>query len=316
MNLTNLLIKRLIFLIVICTFKIDAKIQDHYKKIDNKTSGHSFGCINFVYLINLDHRPEKYQESINELKKYGITPFRFSAVNGWKIKHQALQEIGVKFTKNMRPGGMGSHFLWEDGKEFISHELIGKEGRTYFCHCIARGAIGCLMSHVSIMKDAYESGYELIWIMEDDIEVLRPPSLLLSYIKELDSLRGRKNWDLLYTDRDYRTRSGVYAPCYGTDYRPDVDTRNQERFAIRKKISTNIRRLGSRFATTSMIWTRSGLKKYLDYIEKHGMFLPIDMDIHLAPGMKAYSVVNDVVTNRIKSVSDNGCNWNKETVEY
>jgi GR25 family glycosyltransferase involved in LPS biosynthesis len=298
-----------LFLICVCPFGIlYSGIENHYKRIENKTDGHSFGSIDFVYLINLDHRTGKWKDCVEELVPHGIKPFRFSAVNGWKIQHQALQEIGMRFHPSMRGGGMGSIFLWDDGKEYQSHELVRKAGQTYFCHCLSRGSIGCLMSHVSIMKDAYNSGYELVWIMEDDIEAVRDPSLLLSYIDELDHLIGRGNWDLLYTDRDYRSNDGGYILSFGTDYRPDVETRNQEKFNIDKKISKNLRRMGSRFGTHSMIWSRSGLKKYLEHIEKHGMFLPIDMDIHLARGIKIYSVLEDVVTNKLNVISDNAEN--------
>ncbi len=308
----------LIFLLLsfsVHTFSL-TQIAKHYKLTEAKVQDHSYGSIDCVYLINLDHRIEKYQESLRELLPYKITPFRFSAVNGWQIRHSVLQEIGMQFDTSMRKGGMASRFVWEDGKEYRTHELVGKKGRTYFAHCMPRGAIGCLMSHISILKDAYESGYEIVWIMEDDIVVLRDPLLLLGYIEELDELVGRDKWDLLYTDRDYRANSGEYVICFGTDYRPDVETRDQKRFDINRKVSTNLRKMGSRFGTTSMIWSRTGIKKYLRYIEKHGIFLPIDMDVHLAPGIQIYSVTKDVVSNRLHAVSDNGRNQNDEVAEY
>lgn len=288
-------------------------IADHLKKIDAKTEGHNYGPIDFVYLINLDHRPTKWKECLEQLTPYGIRPFRFSAVNGWKIKHSALQEIGMRFKKNMRGGGMGTTFVWKNGKEYSSHELVGKEGTTYFCHCMARGAIGCLMSHVSILEDAYNSGYELIWVLEDDIEVLKNPIVIPKYIAELDRIVGRANWDLFYTDKDYRSKKG-YLVVDGTDYRPDVDTRDQQRHNINRKISGNLRKMGSRFGTHSMIWTRHGMKKYLDYIKKHGVYLPIDMDVHLAPGIQIYSVLDDVVSNRLDALSDIGVNFSQATI--
>lgn len=304
------------FSFLLCSFRVsNANIKKHYKNVNYKTPGHSYGTIDFIYLINLDHRTEKYEETMQELSPYGVYPFRFSAVNGWQIKHQAIQEIGMVYKSSMRGGGMGSIYLWDDGKEYISHELINKEGQTYFVHCLSRGAIGCLMSHVSILNDAYNAGYDLIWIMEDDIEVVKDPSKLLSYIEELDSIIGRDGWDILYTDRDYRTKNGKYIISYGTDYRPDVETRNQEKYNIDKKISKNLRQMGSRFGTHSMIWTRKGIKKYLNYIEEHGMFLPIDMDVHLAPNIQIYSVLQDVVTNRLNAASDIGRNVDNVKIE-
>lgn len=210
---------------------------------------------------------------------------------------------------------MGTTFRWIDGKEYSSHELITEVGTTYYCHCMPRGAVGCLMSHVSILRDAFDSGCNIIWIVEDDVEVVKDPSIVLTCIQELDRAVGRNNWDILFTDRDYRANEGGYILSYGTDYRPDVDTRNQEKYNIDKKISSHVRQIGSRFGTHSMVWSRPGMKKYLDYIEKHGMFLPIDMDMHLPPNIKLYSVIEDVVTNRLNAVSDNGNNSNQVVAE-
>ena len=290
-------------------------IEKHYKKVENKTDGHSYGAIDYVYVINLDHRTEKYEETMNELTPYGIHALRFSAVYGWKLTNHALQEIGMVYDHSMRGGAIGTVFRWADGKEHASHELINEAGTTYYCHCMPRGAIGCLMSHVSILRDAYDSGYEIIWIMEDDIEVVRDPSIILTCIQELDRVVGRNNWDILFTDRDYRDNEGGYILSHGTDYRPDVETRNQAKYNIDRRVSAHVRQIGSRFGTHSMVWSRPGMKKYLDYIEKHGMYLPIDMDMHLAPQIKLYSVVDDVVTNRKYSVSDNGNNENQITAE-
>lgn len=303
----------LVFSLFLNADNLHSAFKDHYKRITEKTDGHGFGPIDFVYLINLDHRPEKYQESLEEFLPYDIHPFRFSAVNGWKIPHSVVQEIGMTYNNSMRGGGCGTTYVWDDGKEYSSHGIICEPGVTYFCHCMSRGAIGCYMSHASILKDAYESGYELIWILEDDAEVVQDPALLISFIDELDSIVGRNNWDLFYTDRDYRTKGG-YILSYGTDYRPDVETRNQEKYNIDRRISKNLRQMGSRFGTHSMIWTRAGIKKFLDYIESHGIFLPIDMDVHLTPNLQIYSVLRDVVTNRLSSISDIGRNAAEATV--
>ncbi len=299
--------------IVLVAFSLGTKgvcsnIARHYKAVTNKTEGHSYGPIDFVYMINLDHRPKKYAKSLSELDPYGIRPLRFSAVNGWELTHSALQDIGLVYTQSMRSGAMGTTFVWKEGKEYRSYELLGKEGTTYFAHGISRGAIGCLMSHISILKDAYKAGYELIWIMEDDIEVVKDPSLLIGLIRKLDELVGRKNWDVFYTDRDYRKGENDYILAHGTDHRPDVETRNPKKYDIDHEIAKNLRQIGSRFATHSIIWTRGGIRKYVDYIEEHGMYLPIDMDIHLAPGMHMYSVTSDIVTNRLNAPTDNAKN--------
>ena len=82
----------------------------------------------------------------------------------------------------MSPGPIASVFRHDaDGNEYISYEIMKEVGVAYYCHSLSRGAIGCLMSHLSILQDAWDSGYETIWIIEDDIKVVSNPHEL-SYL--------------------------------------------------------------------------------------------------------------------------------------
>lgn len=45
---------------------------------------------------------------------------------------------------------------------------------------------------------AFGGRYETIWVMEDDIDVLRNPLEVLDRIEELDSSVGKRNWDILF----------------------------------------------------------------------------------------------------------------------
>lgn len=71
------------------------------------------------------------------------------------------------------------------------HEPIHTIGWTYFCHCLSRGAIGIVLSHLSILKDAYDRGFETIWVMEDDIDIIKNPLNLDRevYIAVIDKLK-------------------------------------------------------------------------------------------------------------------------------
>ena len=164
--------------------------------------------------------------------------------------------------------------------------------------------IGCLLSHLTVMSDALRSGYEIIWICEDDIEVIRDPNILSGYIKNLDSIVGRDQWDVLFTFRDYREAVGKYIISRGAGHRPNIDTRNQKKFNVDRSISKELRQVGSRFGTQSMIWTKAGMQKVLDFYKEYKVFQPYDMDLVLIPDLKMYAVVDDVVTNSINALSD------------
>ena len=83
-------------------------------------------------MINLDQRPEKWQRSIEQLACYDIYPQRFSAVNGWELSLESINDVGVKYDIGMEGGFMGSIYKM-DGNFKRSVELIYKVGQTYFC---------------------------------------------------------------------------------------------------------------------------------------------------------------------------------------
>lgn len=281
-------------------------IEDHFKKVLNKTDGHSIRNIDFIYMINLDQRPEKFAQSSEQLMRFGIFPFRFSAVNGWELSLEAINDVGVKYSFGMEGGFMAtSYHLHDDGKP--SHENIQNYGQTYFVHCLPRGAIGCALSHLSILQDAYDSGYETIWVMEDDIEVMRDPNTISELIDRLDMVVGKGNWDILFTDRDFRNANGFYAPAYSAAKRPDyAHAQFKKDFSRKEQISPEFISIAARYGTHSMIIRRSGMQKLLQFFKAHQIYLPYDMDMVYPPGIKFYALMEDLVANLPRGISDVG----------
>ncbi len=298
-------LKWCVILLAFGCFFCEAKLQDHFKKIENKSDIHKIRNIDFIYMINLDQRPEKFEMSIEQLHPFGIYPYRFSAVNGWELSLETINDVGVKYSPGMEGGFMATSYLL-GGDLKPHHEIIKNYGQTYFCHCLARGTIGIALSHLSILQDAYDSGYETIWIMEDDIEVVRDPRIVSDLIDKLDLVAGKGKWDVLFTDRDFISNSGEYTPCYGAAKRPNFHPKRPNSYEMRRKVSPDFRTIGARFGATSMIVRRSGMKKILDFMTTHNIYLPYDMDFYLPEGIKLYTVLNDVVTNKVKAISDNG----------
>ena len=297
---------------------------DHLKKAEGKGEDHGMRNIDFLYTINLDRRPEKWNQTFNQLSAYGIFPYRFSAVVGWDLALQDILDVGLLFTPGMEGGFWGTTFrLKKEGEgyfpemkeghcgcsypfsgDFIwEQKRLGEIGTVYFCHCMERGTIGICLSHISVLNDAYESGYETIWVMEDDIEVVRDPRVLSDLIDELDQRTGG-DWDILFTDRDIRNNKGEYIPASAAARRPDFVSSND--FTRSEAISATMRRVGARYGAHSMIVRRQGMEKLLQFFQEHKIFLPYDMEYTLPPGIKLYTVVEDVVTNLRNGLSDNG----------
>ena len=283
-----------------------SQVQDHFKLALGKGVNHSIPNVDFIYMINLDERPEKFQTSREKLEPYGIYPYRFSAVNGWHLTLEAINDLGVCYTLAMPKGIMGTCYL-PNGNFDAHHEMISKPGRTYFCHCMSRGAIGIVLSHLSILKDAYDSGYETIWVMEDDIEVVRDPLVLSDLIEKLDKCVGKNNWDILFTDQDTRNLSGQYVRCTCAAPRPNY-TPDTARLRTTRVINQDFRKIGTRYGAYSMIVRRTGMKKILDFFCKYKLFFPYDMDFCMPNDMQVYTVIEGVVRHVTggEVISDNG----------
>lgn len=300
-----------IILFVVCFHSAHSEIVDHFKPCPNKSDNHSLGNIDFIYMINLDKRPEKFEDCNRRLNPYGIFPYRFSAVNGWEMPIEAINDVGLKYEPWMGAGLMGTYYFQDENGEIqYAHEPIHVVGRTYFAHCVARGPIAIVLSHLSVIQDAYDSGYETIWVLEDDIEVIRDPRILPELIDRLDALVGKDGWDILFTDRDIKKKNGEYNPCYWWAKRPNFSPCDPSIFDKRRAISPDFQQIGARWGSASMILRRSGMEKILNFIKIYRIFFPYDMD-YIFPcdsetNMRLFTVFDDVVSNQIDSISDNG----------
>ncbi|MBS0628659.1 MAG: glycosyltransferase family 25 protein [Verrucomicrobia bacterium] len=292
----------LLLLTMVMTLGYSA-LPDHFKKADGNPNRHSIRNVDFIYMINLDRRPEKWEASLAQLMPYGIEPYRFSAVNGWELTLEDINDVGVKFQPWMERGIMGTCYLSQDFE--ATHHMIEVPGQVYFSHCMSRGAIGIVLSHLSILQDAYDKGYETIWVMEDDVEVVRDPRLISHYIDMLDSTVGKNNWDILFTDQDTRGSDGKYVPSLGYAKRPDFKPKDESRFGKRKDVDS-FRKIGTRFGVYSMIIRRSGIEKILNFYKTHNIFLPYDFEFAYPDDIALYTVRNDVVRHRLNAESDNG----------
>jgi GR25 family glycosyltransferase involved in LPS biosynthesis len=284
---------------------IEAKLEDHFKAAAEKSDAHTMKNIDFIYVLNLDQRPEKFQRTLQQLELWGITPYRFSAINGWELTTDVVAEVGVNYQPWMSTGAQGTYYEKETWKN-PQHEYVYKVGRTYFCHCMSLGAIGIVLSHLSILQDAYDSGYETIWVMEDDIDILRNPHLLSDLIDQLDETVGKEGWDILFTDQDTKNTLGNYVPCTGFAWRPNYTPSDPERFAKRYAVGSDFRRVGARFGAYSMIVRRSAMKKILDFFKAYHVFLPYDIDFTFPLDLKLLTVLVDIVSTLPGAPSDNG----------
>ncbi len=287
-------------------YKSQISIENYLKPANNKGSSHSFQSIDFIYMINLDERPEKFKIGAGGLERYGINPYRFSAVNGWKLPHNIVDAVGLRFTFGFpKEKYLALVYRQEQDKEYPSYEFIQDPNASYFCFGLTRGGIGIVLSHISVLYDALKSGYNTIWVMEDDVKVIRDPQLLPELMNQLDDLDP--NWDILFTDRDTKDRQGFLVPCRAVAMRPNYPLEPLQAFMSKfYQVSKDISRTGMRYGAYSMIVRRSGMEKILQYYKTYSIFLPYDTDIWLIPDLRMYTANYDIVSTIPDAITDNG----------
>jgi hypothetical protein len=293
-------------LIFFIAFSLYANIEDHFKKIEGLAYSVSIENVDFTYLINLDSRYERLIQSREALLPYGIWPQRFSGIYGWHLPYQTYDEVGVKFMPGMWTGIENALYLVRDG--YFIFVKLGEEfyDKTVFSSWLTPGALGCTLSHLSVLQDAYDQNYETIWILEDDFNILQNPHFLSSKIETLDSLVGRDGWDVLYTDPDY---------LFGLDetkdlqsqipmkWRPDMPEFDLTSLLEHTPVGDDFFKIGSRNRTHSMILCRSGIEKILDFYKKRHIFLPYDHELAFIPNLRLF-VLKEPIVDNIETCSD------------
>lgn len=278
-------------------------LEKYLKPAPYKMGPHGMRHVDFIYMINLDQRPEKYENTMNTLAPYGIYPYRFSAVSGWDLSFEAIDNLGVNYQPGTPQGPICSVFRHVDGKEIASFEVMKEEGVAYYCHSLSRGAIGCLLSHISVLHDAYNSGYNTIWIIEDDIRVVEDPHKISDLIEQLDA--HVPDWDVFFTDDETKGADGNRVYCGGIRPRPNFQYQDLNYYYNRTAVNANIVKLGLRFGSYSMVIRRSGIEKLLNYFKTYKLFFPYDMEYFFPPGIKLYACTRDIVTTTAGGISDN-----------
>lgn len=216
--------------------------------------------IDCIYVVNLDARPRKWAVMQDILHGFNLRANRISAVNGWALSKAERDELLGSYRNKSSMNG---------------------------------GHIGCLLSHISIMKDAYNRGFQKIWILEDDTRFNEAPYILPDLLDELNRLDP--DWDVFYTDTDVfhpsRKITRNSAPPY---FRPDQKYPLGSFYTRRWQVSPNIFRIRYRYGTYSMLISKKGIEKLLYHFTHTYIYSPIDRDMHHVPYIKEYCYTREM----------------------
>lgn len=247
----------------------ETPIIKYLKPIEITEPDSGIELVDCIYVINLDERPEKWERMKALLSDQGLKANRVSGINGWKIPKEAQKELVGPYPIRLR----GGHF-------------------------------GCLLSHVSVLKDAYERGFEIIWVCEDDIEFIESAKQIPTLLKKLSQIDPA--WDVFYTDIDTKDKQGNYMRSVSSDFRPDCIYPPVEYYKERIRLTDDIMRIRQRFGMYSLLISRKGIKEILDYFTHLYLWTAVDIDIHYIPGIRQYSATRDIVSIWYSSPGDTG----------
>ena len=231
----------------------------HLKNIIGIQPDSGIALIDCIYVINLDERPEKWKVTADELKMHSLQALRFSAINGWKLSLDTKIKLFGPYTVNLR-----------------------------------EGHIGCLLSHLSVVYDAYKKNYHHIWVTEDDIKINESPAILEDLLVRLSSIDPE--WDLFFTDPDTKNSKGETVISWDVYVRPDQPTEPVSYYRKRTVIDDDLMKIGQRFGMYSVIISNRGIQKIIDYFSHVYLWSPIDIDIFYIPGIRVYAARRDIVT--------------------
>lgn len=262
--------------------------------------------IDAIVFINLDKRVEKNISCIKQFQNYGLSVGRFKAVDGWSLTQDDLDTI----LQPIKPGMQLQRWaakIYPDPKNFqqivyLDENSLNQPMGSIF---LTPGFIGCFMSHLTLAKNAYDQGLNRVWILEDDFKIVKDPHIISELVAKLDTLVGAENWDILHTDLDtkdgplYFGNNNFFDDLEGVDcawfWRPDFKP-DPKKLKVRKPISSDFIKVGSRMRTHSYILNKSGMQKIVDFYTSHGLFTTNDHELCLIPGINIYSLCYDVVS--------------------
>jgi len=137
-----------------------------------------------VFIINLKHRTDRKEQVLKELERLEIKNFEFFDAIQPKTQED-LDNWHLDFLKE-RPG-------WLRGTDeyYLKYKL---------------GALGCMRSHIEIMKIALERNYSKILILEDDTKFAINPQIktYANIAKNLTPQLKNINYGILYLGGTHR----------------------------------------------------------------------------------------------------------------
>lgn len=191
---------------------------------------HKMSGIDFIYVITAKkcHRFNDFKRSF---AKYGVNPYRFTAFSPSSISSDTMHRTCLRGSRRLRRV-TAQKMVVKKGKFILKKRKMLDRSSGYIHSKMQIKKLASALSHISIIKDALESGYENIWIMDSGTELRCDPNILSNYI-----VRANKeipDWTSIYTDYSERDSGDYVEPIMKFYWRPDIDFLDPEEYLQRQ----------------------------------------------------------------------------------
>jgi GR25 family glycosyltransferase involved in LPS biosynthesis len=203
--------------------------------------------IDSIYCINLDVRKEKWEAVKQQLSRQNLLANRVPAINGW-----------TELTKYDR------------------RKLRAKDKG------LGPGRIGCFLSHLSVLKNAADRGFDRILVLEDDAEFTAPMQEVSGYVEKLT--KHDPDWDILYLDNWSMETRGLTQRFERSDSTMlEIIMKPKEAL-----LSSNFFRTYYRHDLHGYVVSKKGIQKLLNHFMKRPFQLAIDVEMNHIDEIRMY----------------------------
>lgn len=266
------------FLVTAVTLPLWSVLDSHLPERDFSPERCGLRSVPYIACINLAHRREKKTRIDSLFTQHGVHVSFFPAVHGaTEVNHRFFTATSCFLKKNH----------------------------------LTKGEIGCILSHYWLIKYAYENALDAIWIIEDDVDVVKDPHCIDELIEELNE--QHPEWDMLHTNKlfyrnsntDSKKIRGKEANNFSdwifllhgkASKRRSPKVYPQVYYKRSLPCSNTLKKITGRGGLQSYILSKKGIEKLYRYYRSLKWLFPIDIEVNFAPNLQLYSPTFDIVT--------------------
>lgn len=237
-------------------------ICEYLHSIDATSTPCGLDGIDCIYVITLDETPSRWQRTKELLEARMLHPTCVHGINGWTLIDGKAEKIAGRYPLRLKASEYGR-----------------------------------LLSYVSVLKDAHDRGLSCIWIVEDNLEMFGNVFQLPALIKNLT--KHDPNWDLFFTDvapRYKKEEEVLRLKEIPYDPRPEDNLKEKAYYQKRYRVTDDIMKIHARPRSNSLILSRKGIEKVLNYFTHTYAWSEFDINLHTIPALREYSVRKDIAS--------------------